>query len=71
MKTKVSIDGMNCQHCVKSVTETLNGINGIISTVVDLEEKTATIESISHPDEATIKQSISDAGFSVTGVSPQ
>ena len=71
MKTKVSIDGMNCQHCVKSVTETLNNIDGISSTVVDLEEKTAMVESISPPDEATIRQTISDAGFTVTGISPQ
>ncbi len=29
IKTQISIDGMNCQHRVKSVTETLNGLAGV------------------------------------------
>jgi len=71
MKTKVSIDGMSCQHCVKSVTEKLNGMEGITSTVVDLEEKNAIVESKSPLDEAIITQTVADAGFTVTSVSSQ
>ncbi|MBT4265990.1 MAG: heavy metal translocating P-type ATPase [Deltaproteobacteria bacterium] len=68
MKTLISIDGMNCQHCVKSVTETLNKLETIQSTQVNLEEKNALIESVEAPDEALITQSITDAGFTVTGI---
>jgi Cu+-exporting ATPase len=68
MKTLISIDGMNCQHCVKSVTETLNKLEAIQSTQVNLEEKNALVESGAALDEALITQSITDAGFTVTGI---
>lgn len=71
MKTRVSIEGMNCQHCVKSVTEKLNGVEGITSAIVNLEEKNATVESVTPLDEATVTQAVADAGFTVTGLSPQ
>jgi cation transport ATPase len=45
MKTKIGIDGMSCMHCAKNVKDKLNGIDGISSTVVNLEEKNAIIES--------------------------
>lgn len=71
MKTKVSIDGMSCQHCVKSVTEKLSGVEGITSTVVNLEEKNALVESTAPLDEAIITKTITEAGFSVTGITAQ
>lgn len=67
MKTVISIDGMNCQHCVKSVTQTLEKLDGIREVQVNLEEKNALVESSDSPDEALIIQSITDAGFTVTG----
>ena len=67
MKTLISIDGMNCQHCVKSVTQTLEKLDGIQQVQVNLEDKSAIIQSTEKPDEALIKQSIADAGFTVTG----
>lgn len=69
MKTMVSIDGMNCQHCVKSVTQTLEKLDGIQQVQVNLEEKNALVESVESPDEVLITQSIADAGFTVTGFS--
>lgn len=71
MKTKISIDGMNCQHCVKSVTEKLSGIDGITSTVVNLEEKNALVESTASVDESLVTKTITDAGFTVTGFSAE
>ena len=68
MKTTISIDGMNCQHCVKSVTQTLEKLDGIQQVQVNLEEKNATVDSSSSLDEALITQSITDAGFTVTGI---
>ncbi|MCP4716309.1 MAG: metal-transporting ATPase, partial [Deltaproteobacteria bacterium] len=67
MKTLISIDGMNCQHCVKSVTQTLEKLDGIQQVQVNLEEKNALVESVDTPDEALVTQSITDAGFTVTG----
>ncbi len=71
MKTKIAIDGMNCQHCVKSVTQTLTSLDDVSSVVVNLEEKNAMVESASAVDESVVTKAITDAGFKVTGISPQ
>jgi Cu+-exporting ATPase len=68
MKTKIGIDGMSCMHCAKSVTDKLNGIEGISSTVVNLEEKNAVVESNNTVDEDLIGKIIAEAGYKVTGI---
>ncbi len=68
MKTTIHIDGMMCQHCVKNVTDKLNGIEGISATVVNLEEKNAVVESDAAVDQALVTQTITDAGYTVTGI---
>ena len=68
MKTTIHIDGMMCQHCVKNVTDKLNGIEGISSTVVNLEEKSAVVESGAAVDQALVTKTITDAGYTVTGI---
>ncbi|MBU2511489.1 heavy metal translocating P-type ATPase [bacterium] len=71
MKTKISINGMSCQHCAKNVTEKLNSLEGISSTVVNLDEKNAIVESATPLDEGLITKTITDAGYIVTGISAQ
>ena len=71
MKTKINIDGMSCMHCVKTVTEKLNGVEGISSTTVNLEEKHAIVNSNSPVDEALVTQVITDAGYKVLGIEAQ
>jgi Cu+-exporting ATPase len=68
MKTKINIDGMSCMHCAKTVTEKLNGVEGISSTTVNLEEKHAIVVSNSPVDEALVTQVITDAGYKVLGI---
>lgn len=68
MKTKIGIDGMSCMHCAKNVTDKLNGIESISSTVVNLEEKNAVVESGAPIDEALVTQIITSAGYKVTGI---
>ena len=42
---KLKVDGMNCGHCVKSVTEALAGVVGVTKVVeVSLERGEAVIE---------------------------
>jgi len=71
MKIKISIDGMSCMHCAKNVTDKLNGVDGISSTAVNLEEKLAIIESSTIIDEALLTQVITDAGYTVMGIETQ
>ncbi|MCP4756398.1 MAG: heavy metal translocating P-type ATPase, partial [Proteobacteria bacterium] len=68
MKTEISIDGMSCQHCAKNVTEKLNQIESITSTVVNLDDKNAVVESDGQLDEALIARTITDAGYTVQGI---
>jgi Cu+-exporting ATPase len=71
MKTKIGIDGMSCMHCAKNVTDKLNGIEGISSTVVNLEEKNAVVESDNPVDETLVSQIITDAGYKVIRIEAQ
>ncbi len=42
--TKLIVEGMNCGHCVKAVTEALEGVVGVGSSVeVSLENGEATV----------------------------
>ena len=60
----LNIDGMTCGGCVKSVTKVLNGLDGVRSATVSLENKNAQVEF----DEGTIQiaplvEAVEDAGF--------
>ncbi len=39
----ISIDGMTCDHCVKSVTDALKDVEGVRDVKVSLEEKKAEV----------------------------
>ena len=60
----LNIDGMTCGGCVKSVTKVLNGLDGVRSATVSLENKNAQVEF----DEGKIQiaqlvGAVEDAGF--------
>ena len=62
----ISVGGMSCGHCVKSVTNAVNALPGIGSVAVDLESGTATVEhdpAVSPID--AIKAEIEAQGFDV------
>jgi Cu+-exporting ATPase len=68
MKTIINIDGMSCMHCAKSVTDRLNALEGISSTKVNLEQKQAVVESKQPVDKDLVTRTITDAGYTVTGI---
>ncbi len=41
--TTTPVLGMSCEHCVKAVTNALNGIKGVKDVKVSLEDKNAQI----------------------------
>ena len=62
------VEGMTCQHCVQTVSETVGKMPGIQSVEVELDQKKVTVEfdeSISKINEITAK--IVEAGFEVVG----
>ena len=42
-ESRLSIEGMTCDHCVGRVTETLKKLPGVIDVSVSLEAKSATV----------------------------
>lgn len=70
--TKVFVvPGMMCNNCKETVEGTTLGLPGVLSSKVDLGEKTATIsfEEVKTNEEA-ISQAIAATGFEVTEVKP-
>ena len=64
VKTKtIYIDGMQCNHCKMTVEKALNSIEGVTRVEVNLENKSAVIESEKEIDNEEIKNIIEEAGF--------
>ena len=59
----ITIKGMSCQHCVQSVTNALNDIDGIMDVQVNLEKGEATYTETKPVDLAVIKEAVSAIGF--------
>ena len=65
MKKKILISGMTCGHCVKRAENALLSVEGIVSAVVSLEDKSASIESNRDIEDKLIREVIDDAGYDV------
>ena len=65
MKKIIKVDGMHCNHCKMRVEKALKGLSGVTSAIVNLETKTAEIESTSEIDDNLINTAIDDIGFKV------
>ncbi len=69
MKKMLSIDGMTCNHCKMHVTEALLKVAGVKSATVDLAKKSAIVESDTPVSDDELKNAVSEAGYTVTGIS--
>ena len=61
MKLNLKIDGMGCEHCIKSVREALEGVNGV--KVLDVKIGSAEIEAENDSVLNEIKEQLDDAGY--------
>ena len=61
MKLNLKIDGMGCEHCVKSVREALEEIKGI--KVLDVKIGSAEVETENDNVLNEIKEKLDDAGY--------
>jgi copper chaperone len=57
IQESLKVEGMTCQHCVETITETLGVIVGINKVAVDLEKKEVQID---YNEEETSLKAISD-----------
>jgi copper chaperone CopZ len=71
-----TVNGMNCGHCTKTITDALLGIEPTLIVKTDIEHKTVTVlisNELAGKDDInaeTIKNVIVDAGYEVTAVAP-
>ena len=68
MKKTIHIEGMNCGHCTGSVDKALRAISGVSEVKVDLGTKAATLEAADSVSNDLLKQTVTDLGFTVTGI---
>lgn len=61
---KLKVPGMMCMHCVKSITEALNDLDGVTDVAVELETKTVSLNADASLKEAVVN-AIEDIGFDV------
>ena len=63
--TTIKISGMTCGHCVRSVTQALEGVDGVKSAQVDLTAGQARVdydETETSPD--ALVSAVADEGYS-------
>ena len=61
---KFKVPGMMCMHCVKSVTDALNGMDGVSDVAVELESKTVSLTADESLKPAIIS-TVEDLGFDI------
>lgn len=61
MKLNLKIDGMGCEHCIKSVKEVLETVKGI--KILDVKIGLAEIETENDSVLNEIREKLDDAGY--------
>ncbi|KTG10288.1 heavy metal transporter [Haloprofundus marisrubri] len=61
MTTTLTVEGMSCDGCEKSVVEALEGVDGVDSASADHEANTASVEGDADPLDLVV--AVNDAGY--------
>jgi copper chaperone len=62
----IHVDGMTCGHCVETVTQAVNSLDGIRLVSVDLDKKQVSVDfDESQTDSDAIASKIIEVGFEV------
>ncbi|MBR0131352.1 MAG: heavy metal translocating P-type ATPase, partial [Firmicutes bacterium] len=70
LKVVVNVNGMMCQNCVKHVKKALEGMEGVASADVSLENNNAVVDIASWIPESAFKAAIEDAGYEFVSAAP-
>ena len=57
----LTITGMTCDHCARSVTQALQAVPGVASATVDLKAGTAVVQGA--PDLQALISAVEDEGY--------
>lgn len=61
-KKVVKVSDMMCEHCAATITQALEGVDGVSDVKVDVNTKNASFKAVDDKNEAII-QAIKDAGY--------
>jgi copper chaperone len=64
MTTTYGIDGMTCEHCVRSVTEEVGAVPGVEGVEVDLASGRMVVRG-DGVDDAAVRAAVDEAGYAV------
>lgn len=60
-----TVTGMTCGHCVASVTEEVQEIDGVEQVQVALETGAVTVTSTQPLDDAAVRAAVEEAGYAL------
>ncbi len=63
MKTTLNVKGMSCQHCVKHVTQALEGVPGVQRAQVSLEAARAVVDHDGQTNVSGLSAAVAEAGY--------
>ena len=69
--TTLGVPGMTCAHCVSSVTEELEGVDGVERISVELrKDAVSEVTILSHEplDESALRAAVTEAGYETASV---
>ena len=66
MERKLTIEGMNCNHCVKSVQKSLESLG--VKARVDLDTKLAIVTMETIVSDQELKNAVEEKGFKVIAI---
>ena len=64
----LNISGMTCGGCVRSVSNVLNALDGVVKAEVSLDKKCAVVDyDAAKIDMSGLKHAVEEAGYEVAG----
>ena len=71
-RAELSVDGMTCNGCARHVTAAIQGVPGIESATVSLDDRSALVrwKAGAAPDVPTVVRAIEKAGFKAREIAP-
>ena len=65
-ETTITVTGMTCEHCVRSVREELSQLDGVSDVDVDLASGRVRISADGPVDDAAVRAAVEEAGYEVS-----
>lgn len=59
------VEGMTCDHCVRSVRAAVSEVPGVTDATVDLAGGSVTVTSEGEIDDAAVRAAVEEAGYEV------